>query len=902
MADPDADRRPDPDALLARVEAEEARERRGRLKIFFGASPGVGKTFAMLTAARRLREQGSDVAVGLVETHGRAETTRLLDGLELLPRREVEHRGRKLREFDLDAALARRPAVLLVDELAHTNAPGSRHPKRWQDVQELIAAGIDVWTTVNVQHLETLNDIVGGITGVRVQETLPDRIFDGADEIVLVDLPPDELLERMREGKVYIPEQAERAAKNFFRKGNLLALRELALRRTADRVDDEMRTYRRDYVGGQVWRAQPAVLVAIGPQAGEDTVVRNAARLAGALDARWHAVYVETPKLSRLPDERRREILKTLALASSLGAQVATVSAPDVASALVGYAREHNLASVVLGRPARRPQGWRRFIRHPGSEIARRAPDIDVILIARDAAAAERQRSEPGQRRPIDVRGYAIAAALTALATAIALPLLPYFDLANIVMVFLLAVVAAAMLAGRGPAVFAAIANVLAFDVFFVPPRFSFAVSDVQYLFTFVVMLIVGLVIGGLTGSLRFQVQVARQREARAQRLTVLARELSGALTDEQIAEIGDRTIEASLNAKATMLLPDERDELRVAAPQDRRAGVDAAIARWAFDHNQPAGVGTDNLPAAPALYLPLKAPMRVRGVLAIEPASPAALQVPEQREFLDTLAALIAIAIERVHFVTVAQQTLVQMESERLRNSLLAALSHDLRTPLTALVGLADTLSIELGRGQGGPAATARSISDQARRTAELVDNLLEMARLQAGGVTLRRDWQSLEELVGSAIASIEPALADHRIDIAIPPDLPLLHCDGALIERVIVNLLENAAKHTPAGTRIGVNAGVGDGEIEVTVWDSGPGLPPGDPDALFDKFTRGDKESRVPGVGLGLAICRAIVEAHGGRIAAGPRSGGGARFTFTLPLASAPAVEAEAGAEDAA
>jgi two-component system sensor histidine kinase KdpD len=329
---------------------------------------------------------------------------------------------------------------------------------------------------------------------------------------------------------------------------------------------------------------------------------------------------------------------------------------------------------------------------------------------------------------------------------------------------------------------------------------------------------------------------------------------------------------------------------------------VDAAIARWAFDHNQPAGVGTDNLPAAPALYLPLKAPMRVRGVLAIEPASPAALQVPEQREFLDTLAALIAIAIERVHFVTVAQQTLVQMESERLRNSLLAALSHDLRTPLTALVGLADTLSIELGRGQGGPAATARSISDQARRTAELVDNLLEMARLQAGGVTLRRDWQSLEELVGSAIASIEPALADHRIDIAIPPDLPLLHCDGALIERVIVNLLENAAKHTPAGTRIGVNAGVGDGEIEVTVWDSGPGLPPGDPDALFDKFTRGDKESRVPGVGLGLAICRAIVEAHGGRIAAGPRSGGGARFTFTLPLASAPAVEAEAGAEDAA
>ena len=895
MVDSPDERRPDPDELLARVEAEEAREHRGRLKIFFGASPGVGKTFAMLTAAQQAREQGTDVVVGLVETHGRAETERMTEGLDHLPRREIEHRGRRLTEFDLDAALARRPAVLLVDELAHTNAPDSRHPKRWQDVQELLAAGIDVWTTVNVQHLESLNDIVGGITGVRVHETLPDLVFDSADEIVLVDLPPDELLVRLKEGKVYVPEQAERAAKNFFRKGNLLALRELALRRTADRVDREMRSYRRDYVGGNVWRAQPAILVAVGPNPGEDTVVRNAARLAGALDARWHAIYVETPSLARLSDERRAEVVRVLRLAATLGAQTATVSSPNVAAALVAYAREHNLASVVLGRPTI-PSRWRvPWRRNAATEIAQRAPDVDVVQVARDARPREVAASETGDRAKLDLQGYAVAAGMSAITTLVATLLLPYFDLANIAMVFLLAVVAAAMIAGRGPAIFAAIVNVLAFDFFFVPPRFSFAVSDVQYVVTFIVMLIVGLVIGQLTASLRYQVRVARLRESRAQRLTELARELSAALTEEQVAEISDRTIEMALNAKATVLLADLDDVLRPAAGSGERPTMDPAIARWAFDHNAPAGLGTDTLPAARDLYLPLKAPMRVRGVLAVEPNDPQAFQIPEQRQLLDTLAALVAIALERVHFVTVAQSTLVQMESERLRNSLLAALSHDLRTPLTALVGLADTLSMDIAQNRGTPAETAASIRDQARRTALLVDNLLEMARLQAGGVTLRRDWQSLEELAGSAVASVETALAGHPLDLTIPPDLPLLHCDGVLIERVLVNLLENAAKYTPAGTRIGLTATAGEEMIEITVWDEGPGLPAGDTAALFDKFTRGDKESRVPGVGLGLAICRAIVEAHGGTIAAFNRSGGGARITFTLPRATAPQVEAE-------
>ena len=848
----------------------------------------------MLTAAQQARGQGVDVVVGLVETHGRAETQRLTEGLDHLPRREIEHRGRRLTEFDLDAALVRKPAVLLVDELAHTNAPDSRHPKRWQDVQELLAAGIDVWTTVNVQHLETLNDIVGGITGVRVHETLPDLVFDSADEIVLVDLPPDELLVRLKEGKVYIPEQAERAAKNFFRKGNLLALRELALRRTADRVDRDMRSYRRDYVGGNVWRAQPAILVAVGPNPGEDTVVRNAARLAGALDARWHAIYVETPSLARLSDERRAEVVRVLRLAATLGAQTATVSSPDVAAALVAYAREHNLASVVLGRPTI-PSRWRvPWRRNAATEIAQRAPDVDVIQVARDARPREIAASETGDRAKLDLRGYAVAAGMSAVTTLVTTLLLPYFDLANIAMVFLLAVVAAAMLAARagdlrGHRQRAGVRLLLRAAAPFVRGLGRAVRRDLR---GDADRRIGHRTIDGkpaLSSPRRPPSGIARPAAYRARTRPVSRTDRGAGRGDQRPHDRGGAECESHRAARRSRRRaasggrkrerPDDR-------PCDRALGFRSQCARR--PGNRYSARRRD-------LYLPLKAPMRVRGVLAVEPNDPAAFQVPEQRQLLDTLAALVAIALERVHFVTVAQSTLVQMESERLRNSLLAALSHDLRTPLTALVGLADTLSMEIAQNRGTPAETAASIRDQARRTALLVDNLLEMARLQAGGVTLRRDWQSLEELAGSAVASVESALAGHPLDLTIPPDLPLLHCDGVLIERVLVNLLENAAKYTPAGTRIGLTATAGEEMIEITVWDEGPGLPAGDTAALFDKFTRGDKESRVPGVGLGLAICRAIVEAHGGTIAAFNRTGGGARITFTLPRATAPQVEAE-------
>jgi two-component system sensor histidine kinase KdpD len=885
--------RPDPDALLARLEEERARQSRGRLKVFFGASPGVGKTFAMLSDARRLREQGLDVVIGVVETHGRQETARLIAGLEILPRKRIDYRGHVLEEFDLDAALARRPAVLVVDELAHTNAPGSRHPKRYQDVLELVAAGIDVYTTVNVQHIESLNDVIGGITGVKVRETLPDRVFDQADEIVLVDLPADDLLQRFKEGKVYLPEQAERAVQNFFRKGNLLALRELALRRTADRVDTQMRGFRGAQSIGAVWKTRDSLLVGIGPAEGNDTVVRSAARLAAALDAPWHAVYVETPALQRLPEARHRRILATLKLAQELGAQTATLGAPAIAPALVDYARAHNLGKLIVGR-APEPRRLRdRLQRSLADRANALAPDLDIVVVTRDEAPPPSDVEVEAGRPEIAWQGYAAAVVLCVAVTLIATPARAVLDLPNIVMLYLMSVVAVALVFGRGPSVLAAIVNVAAFDYFFVPPRLSFAVSDVQYVLTFVVMLAVGLAIGQLTARLRYQAKVASAGEDRARRLFEMARELSGALAPEQVAEIGERFVADTQRSKAAVVVMSDDDSLSCPEPSPSRPAIDTAIARWCLDRGEPAGFGTDTLNAATSLYLPLRAPVRTRGALVVEPRNPRLVMIPEQRRLLETCAALIAIALERVHFVTVAQRTLVDMESERLRNSVLAALSHDLRTPLTALVGLSDTLAAEVP--QGDAALHARALRDQARRTAQLVDKLLEMARLEAGRVELHQDWQSLEELIGSALQSLEAALSGREVEVAVPADQPLVRCDGVLIERVLVNLIENAAKYTPAGSPLRIAAALRDDFVEVAVEDRGPGLPPGREMAIFEKFTRGEPESVVPGVGLGLAIARAIVEAHGGAIRAGNREGGGARFAFTLPAGTPPPVEAE-------
>ena len=897
--------RPDPDRLLAEVKAREARAARGRLKIFFGASAGVGKTYAMLLAAQALRRTGTAVAVGFVETHGRSETAVLLEGLEQLPPLVLDVQGAAVREFNLDGALARKPALILVDELAHTNAPGARHPKRWQDVEELLDAGIDVFTTLNVQHLESLNDVVGGITGIRVWETVPDTFFDEADDVVLVDIPADELLIRLKAGKVYIPEQIERAAGNFFRKGNLMALRELALRRTADRVEEDVQAYRTDQAIKRIWKTEASLLCCVGPQPGGEHVVRSAARLAKQLDIEWTAVYVETPTLQRLPSSKRERILKMLKLAQDLGAKTAILSSSDPAAAVVDYARTHNCSKVVVGR-TRAARRWP-WAGGTARRIGTLAPDVDVIEIGRGEAkgapqirdAVEEGEVEDPSRRRRKRLAY-LWTVLACVATAlVAAPLRLYFDLANIVMLFLLTVVLVAVRLGRGPAVAAALISVGLFDFFFVPPVLSFAVSDVQYLLTFAVMLAVGLITGQMTAGLRYQARVASYREQRARALYEFARDMSSLLQTDQVVEAATKFIESTFQARVAILIPDDQDRLR---PTGRPGGVleiDLQVAaQWAYDKGQPAGVGTDTLPSSEFLYLPLRAPMRTRGVLAIKAANRRLLMIPEQQRHLDTFAALVAIALERVHYVEVAQAALLRMESERLRNSLLSALSHDLRTPLASLVGLAEMLELTKPELTDAQRETARAISEQAKRMSALVNNLLDMARIQSGEVKLRREWQSVEEVVGGALKAAEPALTGHRVEVALARDLPLVEFDATLIERVLYNLLENAGKYTPAATAVRLAAEASGDRLLVTVSDSGPGVPPGQREAIFEKFTRGSRESATPGVGLGLAISRAIVEAHQGKIWVEDDPGGGARFCFTLPLGTPPATTAELAA----
>lgn len=905
--------RPDPDALLAQMRADEVRAQRGRLRIYFGANAGVGKTWAMLSAAQRERAAGRDVVIGIVETHGRSETAALVEGLEALPSSEHLHRGHVLREFDLDGTLQRHPQVVLVDELAHTNAPGSRHAKRWQDVEELLAAGIDVWTALNVQHLESLNGTVGAITGIRVHETVPDSVLDGADEVILVDATPDELAARLAAGKVYLPQQAERAAQNFFRKGNLIALREIALRRTAEHVEDDVRGWRVEQSGSDAapaWNTSGAILVAVGPGSDAAQTVRAAARLAGQLNVRWHAVYVETPRLARQADAERDRILAVLHLAQTLGAETAVLSDEHVARALALQAQRLNCAMLMLGRSQARGRGgrwlgswWPRLAR----QLARIAPALDIISVAASGSARCLARSTWHASARTDMQetwrgmswhGYAWAVASSVAITVLAMPLSGVLELTNIVMLYLLGVVGVAWRFGRGPAACAAALNVLAFDFFFVLPTFSFAVSDVQYLLTFAVMLGVGLLVGQLTAGLRFAASVSAGREQRAQSLFELTRDLSAALQASQIESLGAAAVQRHYGGEARVLLTDGQD--RLVPPSELPEGFDFSVADWAFRQGQSAGLTTATLSAQPWHYVPLIAPMRVRGVLALRPATPRSLVIPEQARQLETLARQIAIAIERVHYVEVAQKAVVDIESERLRNALLGAISHDVRTPLTALIGLAESL-----RHLGSPLSpeqehAAQAIVSQARALSALVGNLLDMARLESGtggGVNLRRDWQSVEEVVGTAIRAAQPALGGMAVRTELAPDLPLVEFDAVLLERVLVNLLENAARYGAAPLVVAARALPQ--QLQIVVRDHGPGLPAhlhGREQVLFDKFTRGQSESTTPGVGLGLAICKAIVQAHGGTIVAAnahpDAQGAGAEFTVTLPRRDPPAL----------
>jgi two-component system sensor histidine kinase KdpD len=887
--------RPNTHELLEQVHEDEQKHQRGRLKIFFGASAGVGKTHAMLLAARRRKDSGDDVVVGIAETHGRGETATLLDGLDQLAPAKIADLGGALNEFDLDAALARRPQLILVDELAHSNVPGSRHLKRWQDVHELLDAGIDVFTSMNVQHLESLNDIVGQITQVRIVETVPDRIFDDADEVTLVDIPPEELLERLREGKVTLPEQADHAVRNFFRKGNLIALRELALRRTADRVDAQMREYRADQSIERIWHARDRLVVCIGPGPEAPALVRAAARLAASLRSDWIAAYVETPRLQKLSNARRERTLAALKLAAELGAETVVLAGADAIATLIDYAQARNGSKLVAGASARR--GIDRWVRRPfGERLAEQAGDLDLTLIR--ARELENDGGHPDtpdgrnasillreQRTPL--RGYAYAIGTCAVITLIASQVSEHLDLANLVMLYLVGVIFTAARVGRGPGVLLSFLGVAAFDFFFVPPRMSLSVADSQYLLTFAGMLLTSLVISHLTSSLRREASVASKRERRTSVMYAMSGELGAALTAGQIVAIGIRHVSEVFRARVAVLLPDSTDKVRqtLDAPEVTSAeaqldepALDLDVGQWVYDQQKPAGRGTDTLPAATALYLPLKAPMRTRGVLTVLTRELDELDVPEQKRMLDAFAAQIALALERVHYVDVARDAVVGMESERLRNSLLSAISHDLRTPLTSIVGFASML-VEADGDTRKPenAELIDAIHEESLRMTGIVTNLLDMARLQAGGVRLNRQWSLLEETVGAALRACRRVLADHPVEVHLPGSLPLLRLDAVLMERLFSNLLENAAKYTPSGSTLSIGAERIDVDgkpfVRVFIDDTGPGLPAGMEERVFEKFVRGEKESSKPGIGLGLSLCKAIVKAHGGTIGAANR-----------------------------
>jgi two-component system, OmpR family, sensor histidine kinase KdpD len=888
------DARPDPDRLLENLRREEQRARRGRLRVFFGASAGVGKTYAMLEAARVAKAAGRDVVVGYVEPHGRAETERLLEGLEQLPFLAVRYRGIVRREFDLDAALARRAGITIVDELAHSNLlegePPPRHPKRWQDIEELQEAGLDVWTTINVQHLESLNDVVAGITGVRQRETIPDHVLDEAEEIELIDLPPDDLLARLKAGKVYLPDQVGAAVERFFRTPNLIALRELALRRTADRVDAAARAYAEREPVSRPWLARDRFLVGVGPGTQGEELVRFSKRFADALDAEWTVVYVETPRLMRLGDVDRNRRIAVLRLAESLGAETVTLDGAVVAATLIAYARTRNATRIVVGEP--RHGGLRRLWRRSVvEELIHHGRGIDVSVIARrgDApSAADRAPDvEPGSRT---WRRYAAAAGISLACTAVAALMDPYFALTNLVMVYLLGTALAGLRLGRGPSVLNAVLNVAAFDFFFVPPRFSFAVTDIQYAVTFAVMLVVALTISNLMASVRQQTRVSGARERRTALLYGMSRELAATRGLSNMARVAVKQVGESFVSQVAVLLPDAEGRLVAGVlPADSPhvyADADLSVAHWVFDHGRAAGLGTDALPGAPALYVPITGTQRTLGVLVLRPENARRVLLPEQRHLLDTFAGQIAIALERAYLAEQAESARVTAETESLRNTLLASISHDLRTPLAVIAGASSALSdSSLSLDEETRRSLIRSIEAKALEMSELISNVLDLVRFETGGVALRLEWESVEDLVAHAVERVQPRLSAYPLTLKLPGDLPAVRVDAALIVQALANILENVTRHTPPGTAIEVSGDAAQDEVELRVSDRGPGLPPGDPERLFAKFQRGREEGNAGGAGLGLAICRAILDAHGGRVWAANRPGGGAMFSLRLP-----------------
>lgn len=902
MAARERDTRPDPDSLLAAAN----REGRGKLKIFLGAAPGVGKTYAMLSGAQNLRREGFDVVIGVVETHGRPETQALLDGLEILPRLTVAYRGHFIEEFDIDGALARRPALIVVDELAHTNAPESRHPKRFQDVEELLRAGIDVWTAVNIQHLDSLSDVVSKITGVVIRETVPDTVMEKADEIVVVDLTPAELLQRLKDGKVYLPDNARRAIDNFFKLGNLTALRELALRRTADRVDDQMVDYLRQNAIHGSWPSAERILVCVGADRASENLIRSASRIASSLNTSLIAVTLERYSGETSGEAEVQRLEENMRLAERLGADVRRLVAHDLADEVLRFARKENITQIFIGRSSTR--FWSRLRRRSLTEaIIRRASDIAVHVVFDETVSRPPRRWRvPKPRRAIAGLVTAVlsvcgAVALGAVATA-------YLKLPNLSMIFLTAVLLCAVTFGVSSAITAALLSFFAYNFFFIPPLYSFTIAEPHELFALLIFLLVAGLTGSLAGRVREDSIASRRRVATMQALYDFSRKLSGTTNLDDVLWVIATQVAASLKAQVVLLLPQDGDlEIKAAfPPEDMMGPGEWAAAQWAYTHGETAGWTTGTLPNAQYRFHPIRASRGVVGVIGLQTAARERGFAAEDERVLAALIDQGGISIDRTLLFEEAAQSAALAQKEGLRNALLSSLSHDLRTPLASILGSATTL-IHYRDKMSGPVCTdlLLTIEEEARRLSRFVANLFDMSHIESGLFHLRREWVDIADVAQGAISRARKSFPDREIKLTLAPELPLVRGDAVLFEQVIFNLLDNADKYAPKDKQTRVKIVTSGGEAILSVEDDGPGIPPEELERVFEKFYRvAPGDGRAPGTGLGLAIARGVVEAMGGTIRAESPTlnGAGTRIIIRVPATETPDLDASAELEEEA
>jgi two-component system sensor histidine kinase KdpD len=909
----------DPDSLLQQIQ----KEARGKLTVFLGPAAGVGKTYAMLVAAHERLEIGSDIVIGWIETHGRRETEELTEGLPAIPPKEIPYKGKTLKEMDIDAILARKPQTVLVDEMAHTNVPGSRHVRRYQDIEELLEAGINVYTTINIQHIESLNDIVEQITGVKVRETVPDYMLEVADQIRLVDISPEELIQRLKEGKVYVPQQAERALHNFFRAGNINALRELALRRTADRVDKYLHEYMKSHDIQGPWPAAERVMVCISPSPFSAQLVRAARRLSSGMQAEWFAVYIENPRVL-LSEEERCRLAKHLQLAEELGAKTIMTTGRDVAEELIDLAHNHHVTQIVIGKPLHSTlREW--LYGSVVDRLIRRAEGISVHVIpgksSPKAAAGNKVLPPLGK---INWVHYAGSMLMLAVTTGINLWFKTELENVNIVLLYLLPVLCSALWWGVGPTIATSLAGVVLFDYLFVPPVFSFTIADIRYAFSFLIFVIVGLVVSRQAERLRQQVLQARKREGRMRTLYELSREIAAVSGMETIVRVVVRRAVESFNREVIILLPDSSGQLLQWARQGPKAhtqpaseleniGIIAtsgeitvykqpledvneqAVAIWVMEHGEPAGRGTETLPGAKFTYLPLKSEQKIMGVLGVDMSEK--YISPEFRQLWEAFAGLAAIAIERAKLAEQAKQAALLAESDKLRTALFNSISHELRTPLSSIIGaISGLLDDKIAASPGARAALSETVKDGAARMERLISNLLDTARLESGMMQLKNDWCDISDIIGSALRRLGETVQGTPLQVEVPDHAALVWADCVLLEQVFVNLIDNAIKYSPKGSPLDIKASFSTANVTVSVADRGPGIPEGDLQRVFDKFYRLKSPRNVSGTGLGLAICKGIIEAHGGLIWAENRMGGGTIMVMQIPLGKTqPILDAE-------